>query len=360
MKNKTIKEKARFFLSKKLHHPLCPPRNVTLTLNYLCNQRCIMCDIKEHAFDKSCEIRPDEIKRIIDEMVAMEIPELVITGGEPFLYKDIFEVIAYGKQRGRKIVMITNGFYGDKVVDPIIRSGVDHLQISLDGSNKEIYEKIRGAEESFGIVTSNIKKLTQSGKSVGVTATLVRQNYRDLVSIARLAKDLGCSRLALRPAHISNADPLSRDFMNSPFWIPQEEIPALREVLTELKKINEKTNFIDFQPGLDLLADYFENGYLPGLKSCYIGFTRLIISYDERGSYGVWMCGGMAGDIRKRSLKEIWYGKEATALRRKIARCKKACLFPESHEPDLENFGTFMATVMKLMKTPESEGEACR
>jgi MoaA/NifB/PqqE/SkfB family radical SAM enzyme len=351
IKNRELKEKARYFLSKKLHHPLCPPRNVTLTLNYLCNQHCIMCDIKNHAFDKECEIKPEEIKQIIDEMVAMDIPELVLTGGEPFLYKDIFEVIDYGKRRGRKIVMITNAFYGDEVVDQILLSEIDHLQVSLDGSNKEVYEKIRGVSGSFEVVTRNIKKMTQGGKSVGVTATLVKQNYRDLANIARLAKDLGCRRLALRPSHISNADPLSRDFLNSPFWIPREEIPALKEVLKELKKIDKETRFIDFQPGLDLLADYFEKGYLPGLKSCYIGFTRLIISYDERGSYGVWMCGGMVGDIRKMRLREIWNGKEATALRRKIARCKKACLFPESHEPDLENLGTFAAFIMRQIKT---------
>ncbi len=352
IKNKLIKEKGLYFFSKKFDRPLCPPRNVTLTLNYLCNQRCMMCDIKNHDFDKNSEIRPEEIKKIIDEMVTMDIPELVLTGGEPFLYENIFEIIDYAKQRGRKIVMITNGFYGDDVVDRIVHSNADHLQVSLDGSTREVYETIRGVAGSYDVVVNNIKKLVQSGKSVGATATIVKQNYRDLANIARLAGDLGCRRLALRPAHISNANPLTRDFLNSTFWIAREEIPALKKVISELKEIDEKTGFIDFQPGLDLLENYFADGYLPGLKSCYIGFTRLIISYDERGSYGVWMCGGMAGDIRKMSLQEIWNGKTASALRRKIAKCKKACLFPELHENDSENFRTLIASMVKLMKTP--------
>lgn len=63
IKNKLIKEKIRYFLSQKINFLLCPPRNVTLPLYYLRSQRCIMCDIKNHPFDKAHEIRLDGIKK---------------------------------------------------------------------------------------------------------------------------------------------------------------------------------------------------------------------------------------------------------------------------------------------------------
>jgi len=333
----SFKEKIAYFISKKANYPFCPPKNVTLTLNYICNQKCIMCGIRNLSFNKEHEIRVWEIERIIDEMVQMRIPELVLTGGEPFLYEGIFEVIKYANQKSRKIIMITNGFYPDIVVDKIIDSSVEHLQISLDGSSGEVYDLIRGVKGSFGVVIKNIKKLISSGKSVGATVTITKQNFRDLISLARLAQDIGCSRLAVRPAHVNNADPLNKDFSNAQFWITPEEISEFKTVVDSLTLLNRETNFLDFPPGFELLTDYFRNGYLPPLGSCFIGFTRLIISYNEKSSYGVWMCEDMVGDIRKESLKDIWYGRRALKLRKKIKNCARVCLFPEMHEPGLRS-----------------------
>ena len=349
MSNDNRVQKLLYFLSKRLDYPLCPPRNITLTLNYICNQKCIMCDIKNHKFDNKHEITQPEIVRIIDEMVEMNIPELVLTGGEPFLYKNIFEIIAYAKEKKRKVVMITNGFYEEPVVDKIIASKADHLQISLDGSNALIYESIRGIKGSFEVVINNIRRLIRGGKSVAVTATITRQNYGDLMNIAHLAKSLGCNRLALRPAHVSNADPLNKDSFNCNFWIPGAEIKNFEEVCACLKAFNQEGNFLDFNPGIELLSEYFSKGFLQPKGSCFIGFTRLIISYNEKNSYGVWMCRDMVGDIRKESLKDIWYGKKSQKMRKLIRKCNQGCLFPEIHEPELSTFFTLLKKTLNAV-----------
>lgn len=334
-----IRQNILYFFSKKINHPLCPPRNVTLTLNYLCNQNCLMCDIKRQKFDKRFEITPQEIKNIIDEMVQMNIEELVLTGGEPFLYPGIFEVIEHAKAKKRKVVMITNGFYDNALVRKIIDSRADHLQVSLDGSNAKIYESVRQVPGSFKVVTGNIQRFIAAGKSVGATATIVRQNYRDLWDIALLAQRLGCTRLALRPAHVSNADPQNRGLQGCNFWVPQEELEILVDVCRRLEEFNKKTNFLDFGPGIMFLPRYFKEGQMRAAGSCFIGFTRLIISYDEKQSYGVWMCQDMIGDIRKETLKQIWCGRRARQMRKRVKSCRQGCLFPEIHEPHLVSLG---------------------
>ncbi|MFH2145973.1 MAG: radical SAM protein [Candidatus Omnitrophota bacterium] len=338
MDNKAkIRQNVLYFFSKKINHPLCPPRNITLTLNYLCNQNCVMCDIKRQKFDKQFEITPQEIKNIIDEMVQMNIEELVLTGGEPFLYPGIFEVIEHAKAKKRKVVMITNGFYDEPLARKIMDSPVDHLQVSLDGSNASIYESVRQTPGSFDIVTGNIKRFVAAGKSVGATATIVRQNYQDLLNIAHLAKRLGCTRLALRPAHVSNADPQNHELRDCSFWIPKEELEILANACQKLEAFNKKTNFLDFCPGVSFLPQYFQKGHMNSAGSCFIGFTRLIISYDEKQSYGVWMCHDMIGDIRREKLKQIWRGRKARQVRKQVKRCRQSCLFPEIHEPHLRN-----------------------
>lgn len=339
---KDIKEKVLYFLSKKLDYPLVVPRNVTLTLNYLCNQRCVMCQIKDHMFDKAHQITPFEVKKIIDEMAELKIPDLVLTGGEPFLYEGIFEIIDYAKSKGIKTIMMTNAFFEKEVAKKVVDARPDHLQISMDGSRPDIYDAIRGSAGAFNIVIDNIKRFVERRLSVALTTTITGGNFMDLVNIARLAQGLGTKRLALRPAHVSNADPLSRDFHNVPFWIAPDNIGIFEKVCNELKDFNERTNFLDFCPGIELLPKYFRNGCLPPDGSCYIGFTRLIISYNERGSYGVWMCRDMIGDIRKNTLREIWYGQQARKMRKAIKNCKEACLFPEIREPEMKNIGSLM------------------
>jgi MoaA/NifB/PqqE/SkfB family radical SAM enzyme len=242
--------------------------------------------------------------------------------------------------------MITNGFYEEQVVDRIIASEADHLQISLDGSNAFIYEAIRGVKGSFDVVINNIKRFISCGKSVAATATISRQNYGDLMNIARLAKDLGCNRLALRPAHVSNADPLNKDSFSCDFWIPIEEIKNFEKVCADLKELNQESNFLDFNPGIEFLPEYFRKGYLQPKGSCFIGFTRLIISYDEKISYGVWMCRDMVGDIRKESLNDIWYGRKSQKMRRLIKKCNRGCFFPEIHEPELSSFFTLSKKIL--------------
>jgi len=355
-KKRLIKEKILYFLSKRVNYPLAAPRNVTLTLNYICNQKCLMCDIKNRPFDRKLEIKVDEIKRIIDEMAGMNIPELVLTGGEPFLYDGLGEAIQHAKKKGIKVIVITNGYYDGALLRKISALGVDHFQISLDGSTAQIYEEIRGVKDAFDVVINNIKTLIAMGQSVGATATIVRQNYKDLMNIALLSRGLGCKRLALRPAHISNADPLLKASSMSAFWIPREQVSDLKSVIKELKDFNARTDYLDFSPGLDLLADYFEKGYLPLLKSCFIGYTRLIISYNEKDSYEVWMCGGMCGDIRKQTLKDIWFGKRAAELRKKIRKCREVCLFPELHEPDLIDLRTAASSVLRLLREERRSG----
>lgn len=346
MTARLLKEKILYFISRKVDYPLLPARNVTLTLNYICNQNCIMCGIKNLRFDKKYEINVEEIKKIINEMVEIDIPDLVLTGGEPFLYEGIFDVIEYAKRKNRKVIMITNGFYDECIADRIINSGVDHLQVSLDGSTEKVYDSIRGAKGSFNVVIKNIRKFIAGGKSVGATVTVTSQNFRDLLNIAYLAKGLGCSSLAVRPAHVDNADPLDKDFRGIPFWIADDEMTDFKKAVEEWKSFNRINGYLDFPLAFDLLVEYFKTGYLPPIGSCFVGFTRLIISYNGKDSYGVWMCEDMIGNIRRNSLKDIWYGQGAMKLRKKIKFCTRTCLFPEMHEPGLKNLFSLSRDIM--------------
>lgn len=341
-KLKKISNNLRFYYSRKFNYPLIPPRNITLTLDYICNQNCIMCEIKKKPFDKTHRLTKTEIKTlIIDQMVKMGIYELVITGGEPTMYEGLNEIIEYAKTKNIKVILITNAFFNQETADKLTKIRPAHIQISLDGHTKELYEKIRGAKDSFETVTSNIKFFIKNKISVGVTATINKYNCTHIIDIADFAKSLGANRLAIRPAHADNSNP---NIHNPEEFIPQNDVlQKFKSLIPQLKQYNQANQeFIEFTPGFDLLPNFFENNGLLPDDVCYIGYTRLIISYNEKASYEIWMCGGMLGDIRKTPLAQLWKSTQAKVLRQQIKKCSRACLFPELYEPRLKNLKTIL------------------
>lgn len=299
-----------------------------------------MCEIKKKPFDKTHRLSPDEIKSlIIDPMVKMGIFELVITGGEPTMYEGLNEIIAYAHIKNVKVILISNAFFSKDIANSLIKARPAHIQISLDGHTKELYEKIRGAKNSFETVIDNIKYFNDNNISTGVTATINKYNCTHIIDIAEFAKTLKANRLAIRPAHADNSDP---NVHNPEDFIPDAEtLTKFKALIPKLKQYNKNNNeFIEFAPGFDLLPNFFENNGLIPEDLCYIGYTRLIISYNEKSSYEIWMCGGMLGDIRQTSIQKLWKSKKAYNLRKQIKKCKTACLFPELYEPQLKNLRT--------------------
>lgn len=335
-----------FYLSRKLNFPIVPPKNLTLTLTYRCNQNCIMCSIRNNDMNPKYELSIKEIKNIIEQMKKMNIPELVLTGGEPVLVDGFFEICDYASNNNIRVVVITNGFYPENFGKKIISSKINHIQISLDGSNSHTHDFIRRTKGSFDLTLRNIKLLISKGKSVGITCTIMNYNFPELLDIAFLAKSLGATRLAIRPVHLDNTDPKNIR-MDSNIWISEDRLREFDTVVDSLKTFNKRTGFIDFNPDLDLLKIYFRNGYIMPTNLCYVGYNRLIIAYNEKDSYEMWMCGGMYGDIRKKTICNIWNSKEAKNLRREIRKCRKACLFPELYEPHLQNLESILLNYFK-------------
>jgi len=101
-----------------------------------------------------------------------------ITGGEPLSHKYVYEIIRLGKENNLKIGLNTNGFLVDKkVAKKIVDSGLDILVFSLDGSNSEIHDKIRGVPGSFDRVIRGIKLVKayahSANKDIAITINTV-------------------------------------------------------------------------------------------------------------------------------------------------------------------------------------------
>ena len=128
-----------------------PLRMVAWELTRGCNLACVHCRASAERGPYSGELSTEECFRVMDEIASFSKPVIILTGGEPLLRKDIFDLARYGSEKGFRMVMATNGtLITEKMVKMMKASGIQRISVSLDGPTPETHDafrKVRGAFE---------------------------------------------------------------------------------------------------------------------------------------------------------------------------------------------------------------------
>jgi len=141
------------------------PQVITVGVTYNCQCRCVHCSSGVPELNKSLkdkEMTTWQIKELIDQAVRIGIPRITYFGGEPLLRKDIFELISYANSKGMLTRINTNGLaLSEKTVVKLKDAGLTHCDVSIDNSNPEIHDKLRGVPGLFERVIKGMKLLNK-------------------------------------------------------------------------------------------------------------------------------------------------------------------------------------------------------
>jgi MoaA/NifB/PqqE/SkfB family radical SAM enzyme len=152
----------RYFWYNKIKKATIP-QVITVGVTYSCQCRCVHCssgvpNLKQSLRDK--EMTTWQIKDLIDQAVLMGIPRITFFGGDPLMRKDIFELIRYANSKGMITRINTNGFaLSEKVVMKLKETGLTLCDVSIDDSNPEIHDKLRGVAGLFDRAIKGIRLL---------------------------------------------------------------------------------------------------------------------------------------------------------------------------------------------------------
>jgi AdoMet-dependent heme synthase len=167
-----------------------------------CNLRCLHCyqqdsHVGELSFDQIKAVAAEVAETIEAWSQAYEIPFTLsynLTGGEPFLRSDLFEILEHIISRKGDIFVLTNGTLITRdVARKIADSGVRGVQVSLEGP-EEIHDGIRG-KGSFTAALEGVRRLVSAGLPVTLNTTLSRMNAPYAADLAQIARDSGARRL---------------------------------------------------------------------------------------------------------------------------------------------------------------------
>jgi MoaA/NifB/PqqE/SkfB family radical SAM enzyme/glycosyltransferase involved in cell wall biosynthesis len=162
------------------------PLTLLLLINRGCNLRCAFCDL----WDRGQNMPLPQVLKLLDEALAIGTRTLVITGGEPFLHPQLFDVVRAAKARGLSVNITTNGTLVERRWAELTQSGVDSLSMSLDGL-ETTHDQLRG---KVGAFTQTVRALRRVRDEAGITTsvyfTVTNQNVHELVPVFELAQQL--------------------------------------------------------------------------------------------------------------------------------------------------------------------------
>ena len=159
-----------------------------------CNLHCVHCysDSANRAY--TGELGTEEGKALLDDLAGFGIPALLLSGGEPLLRPDIFELIEHARVGGIRVTLSTNGtLITPEVARRIHDLGVSYVGISLDGIGKT-NDMFRGHKGAFDKAMAGFRSCGAVGQRVGLRMTLTRRNCQDLESIFDFIETEGIQR----------------------------------------------------------------------------------------------------------------------------------------------------------------------
>lgn len=174
-----------------------------------CNLRCGHCYRDSMAADGGIELSDGKCIELVREIKLLNPPIVLLSGGEPLLRRNIFDIIKECKARALRVGLSTNGTLIDKDTASRIReSGVDYVGVSIDGK-KDFHDGFRGMPGAFDASWAGLKSLNEQGVKTGVRFTLTAANSRDLMDILEKTVQSGTKRFCLY--HLVYAGRASQD-----------------------------------------------------------------------------------------------------------------------------------------------------
>jgi radical SAM protein with 4Fe4S-binding SPASM domain len=281
------------------------PLSFDLEITARCNNECRHCYINLPAGDKGAqkkELSLAEISNIADQAVSLGALWCLITGGEPFLREDFFDIYLMLKKKGLLVSVFTNAcLVNEEHVKVFKKYPPRDLEVTVYGATKETYEKITRKQGSFDAFQKGLDLLLSLGVKVRLKAMALRSNAHELPEIARFCRKHTKDYFRFDPLlHLRfDGDPKRNEEIRAERLSPQE-IVAIEQADEERADALRK--------GCDkLIMPELEHLHCNHLFHCGAGMGSFSVSYDGlfRLCSSLWHP-DCVYDLRKGTLVEAW------------------------------------------------------
>ena len=279
------------------------PMSVSIEPTTSCNLRCPECPSGLRSFTRPTGmLKPELFESTINQLASRLSYLIFYFQGEPYLHPQFLDLVEYASRKRIYTATSTNAHYlNDKNAKATVKSGLDRLIISIDGTTQETYESYRigGSLEKVIEGTKNIvrwkRELKSSTPHVIFQFLVVKPNEHQIDEVNKLGKELGVDEVAFKTAQIY-------DYQQG-----SDLIPTI-DRYSRYKKSNDGT----YQIKNELLNHCWKMWH-----SCVITWDGKVVPccFDKDAHY-------VLGDLNHQSFEEIWRGQKYNDFRASLLRSR--------------------------------------
>jgi AdoMet-dependent heme synthase len=172
------------------------PFLIAFEMTRKCYLNCKHCRANADTHEKENELSTGEIFKILDNIKSSFSPIIILTGGEPMLRADIYEIAKYGTSIGLRMTMAPCGLLlNDKTMKKIKDSGIQRISLSLDGAAPETHDEFRQKKGSFDVIIEATSLAKKYNVDFQINTTIHKNNMNELPEILNMAVKLGAKSL---------------------------------------------------------------------------------------------------------------------------------------------------------------------
>ena len=288
------------------------PRLIAWELTRSCNLNCVHCRAAARFGPYPNELTTEESFAFLDDVASFSKPIMILTGGEPMLRDDIWDIAAHSVGLGLRTVMAPCGFLiTEETAQKIKDVGIMRVSYSIDGATAESHDNFRREPGAFASVMQAIEMSNKVGLEFQVNTTITKHNLHELEDILNLVIKLGAKAhhpFLLVPtgrgANLKDQEISPEDYEKTLSWfydmrdkVPIQFKPTCAPHYYRIFRQGEKEKGIKVTPethGLDAMS-----------KGCMGGQSFAFVGHQGK----VQICGFLdeeCGDIRKVLFSKIW------------------------------------------------------
>lgn len=281
-------------------------RHLFLEMTIHCNEHCRHCGSECGDYKEVNALSLEEIKRLLEEVrndFSEQLPSLAVTGGEPLLRPDFFEIMSYAKELGYSWGMTSNGtLITAEVAKKLHECGMKTISVSVDGL-KETHEWFRMSPGSFDRTIAGVRNLLdEKGFShVQITTVVHQKNYGELEEMYQFFSSLG-----VRSWRVINIEPIGRAKNQPELLLTKEQYIGLFEFIKSHRFAGDMevcygcSHYLGVELEREVRTWYFLcNAGVYTASVMYNGDVTSCLDVERRQEL-------VEGNIRERRLKDIW------------------------------------------------------
>ncbi len=315
-----------FSIELGLHKPV----TVVIDITRRCNMQCRFCDIWKGKQDRDPSL--SEIDLMINKLEAwLGDFQLSFLGGEPFLRRDISDILKISAEKGITTTFTTNGtMITRELADQLVSSGVYGINFSLDSISAEKHDALRGMKGTYDKVMKAIDYLRESKLAhssqlqIGIASIICKDNIDDIPLLVDWAIENKLDNIWIAPINGNFDSSFNEDwYEDNELWIGPEDMSRLDDLIQRLKKIKKSNKIIiNTINQMQAMKTYFSLKKFP-FKKCLAGNSMIGIRVN--GDMVLCPFMGPVGNLLSDDPKKIWMGDRAEIIRQEISDCKKTC-----------------------------------